>query len=292
MHPDLAPLDSVGQAGWFVDTLSDALIVGGLVPPAFEAYVRILHPAADEDGRPVRWAEVAEDQDTTLHAAAQFPYLARRRSDGRARGWRGDDPAEGSLDRETLETLVAVLAGHTTTAETIWLHLWDGWGGLPRAWAGAPLVRQGGGYRDYHAFRCPLDAVVELSVRFGQLGWEPEESGSTAVFTSVYVGDGDPEHEPPPRHPHEHHADLQSPQQWWPDDRAWAVATEIDDDSTIVAGSDALAAALEAHPELETFRMAWPDSLHDNVNAAPRRRGADASVRDPIVARRPPRTSR
>ena len=37
------------------------------------------------------------------------------------------------------------------------------------------------------------------------------------------------------------------------------------------AGSDALATALEAHPDLETFRMAWHDSLHDAVNAAPRR---------------------
>lgn len=271
MHTDLTPLDSVDHAGWFVDTLSDLLIVGGLVPPGFDAYVRILHPAADEDGRPVRWAEVAEDQGTTLHASAQFPYLARRRSDGRARGWRGDDPTEGGLDRETLEALVAVLAGHTTTPDAVWLNLWDGWGGLPQAWVGRPLVSQGG-YRDYHAFGCPLDAVVELSVRSGQLAWEPAEGAeSTVVFTAEYAGDGDPEDALPPRHPDEHHYDLQSPQQWWPDDRAWAVATEIDDDSTIVAGSNALADALETHPELETFRMAWRDSLHDAANSAPPR---------------------
>lgn len=47
---------------------------------------------------------------------------------------------------------------------------------------------------------------------------------------------------------------AQSPNLFWPADRSWCVATEIDFDSTIVAGSSVLVAAVLAEPTLE----AWP----------------------------------
>lgn len=264
------PLESVDHAAWFNAPLSADLAVGSLVPPGFAAYVRVLHPAEADDGRPVRWAEVAEDQGTTLHPAAQFTHLARRRNHGSGRGWRGDDPYEGSLDRTTLETLVAVLAGHTETPGTVWLNLWDGFGQLPEAWSRSRRVRDHNGFREYFAFRCELGEVVDLSVRFEDLGRDASvRSQSRTVVVAEYVGDGDPEDDLPPRHPDEPDHHLQSPQQWWPDDRAWAVATEIDDDYTVVAGSEALADAILAHPGLETFRVGLRDDLEDAVNPAP-----------------------
>lgn len=272
MHPDIAPLDSVDHARWFVDALSGDLSVDGLVPPVFDAYVRILHPAEADDGRPVRWAEVADDQGTELHPSAWFARLARRRNGGRAHGWSGRDPWESSLDRRTLEVLVDVLASHTATPQAVWLNLWDGFGHLPSAWARLPRVDQENGYREYFAFRCRLDEVVAMSVRFEEIGWEfADDNESIGFVTAEYVGDGDPEDEVPPRHPDEPDTHLQSPQQWWPDDRAWAVATEIDDDYTIVAGPDALADALTAHPGLETVRIGPRDSLEDTVNPKPPR---------------------
>lgn len=41
---------------------------------------------------------------------------------------------------------------------------------------------------------------------------------------------------------------------WWPADRSWVVATEIDYEWTFVAGSDALVEAVLAHPDLEALR--------------------------------------
>lgn len=55
--------------------------------------------------------------------------------------------------------------------------------------------------------------------------------------------------------------DGQSPNLFWPDDRAWCVASEIDFDSTLVAGSTALIEALLTAPGLEV----WPVEGHDSL---------------------------
>jgi hypothetical protein len=52
------------------------------------------------------------------------------------------------------------------------------------------------------------------------------------------------------------------PQIWWPDDRAWCVATEIDLDSTYVGGSRAFIERLMGEPELEVM----PAVLDDRVD--------------------------
>src|SRR5665647_3305544 len=55
----------------------------------------------------------------------------------------------------------------------------------------------------------------------------------------------------------------QSPNLFWPQDRAWCVATEIDFDSTLVGGSAAAVAAVLEAPELE----AWPVRPTDSLTA-------------------------
>ena len=46
-----------------------------------------------------------------------------------------------------------------------------------------------------------------------------------------------------------------SPQWWWPDDRSWFVATEIDFPWSYVAGSTSLIDALMSDQESETVRV-------------------------------------
>ena len=61
----------------------------------------------------------------------------------------------------------------------------------------------------------------------------------------------------------------QSPNLFWPEDQSWCVATEIDYDSSIVAGTSELVAAVMAEPTLETWRVDPDDSLMydgDTVN--------------------------
>jgi hypothetical protein len=62
---------------------------------------------------------------------------------------------------------------------------------------------------------------------------------------------------------------AQSPNQWWSDDHSWCVATEIDFDSTLVAGSRALVDAVLADERLEAFVVGPDDDLTsrgDRVN--------------------------
>jgi hypothetical protein len=48
----------------------------------------------------------------------------------------------------------------------------------------------------------------------------------------------------------------QRPNLWWPEDRAWCVATEIDLSETYIAGTEACIERLLADRELEVFQIA------------------------------------
>lgn len=64
----------------------------------------------------------------------------------------------------------------------------------------------------------------------------------------------------------------QSANMIWPPDQSWFIATDIDRDSTLVAGPDGLAEALMADTRLEAFEMSYDDKLtiwSDNINAPP-----------------------
>ena len=60
-----------------------------------------------------------------------------------------------------------------------------------------------------------------------------------------------------------------NPNLWWPDDRAWIVATEIDLTESYIGGSQACIEQILADPALETFAVdlnARIDSEGDVVN--------------------------
>jgi len=64
----------------------------------------------------------------------------------------------------------------------------------------------------------------------------------------------------------------QSANLWWPGDRAWCVATEIDFMSTYVGGARACIEALVSHPDLEAAVVAPTDGItwaSDHLNPPP-----------------------
>src|SRR5262249_14090550 len=113
------------------------------------------------------------------------------------------------------------LRSATSTPDRCWFCVWNGWGwlhvsdgaiaglaGEPPGWrdllveieqmtASAPLV--GDQHREYHLLSGPIDAVVDSSPR--ALGY------------------------------------YQAPSLWWPDDRAWIVASGIDHWWTYMGGT-------------------------------------------------------
>lgn len=65
--------------------------------------------------------------------------------------------------------------------------------------------------------------------------------------------------------------ELEAVNLWWPADRRWLVATDIEDTSTYI-GIDARGAqALAAHESWETFPVQPQDCLMDTINPEPER---------------------
>ena len=259
-------------ASWIEDTIGpfgDG--VRALVPPVFEAYARILHPAWAADRTPVRWATVAAWSGGSAHAMAEFEPMARERGRPSVTRPFTTPPHDGALPSATLEALCDVLARRTTTPDRCHFGLWEGYG-----WIGSMAVEMrraaklGLPNRTYLLFEGPVVAVSDLG------WWEDHSDGSIRMRVldrrsigfreraMAFVWPNKHEtmsHRPPA--PSDATLHRESPNLIWPADRSWFVASEIDLDSTFVGGSTELINDLLADRRLE----AWPASPADPVTA-------------------------
>lgn len=232
------------------------------IPTGFAAYARVLHPADPGAPTPRGWAEVAESMGRVMHPLAQFDRISTP-PPGRADSWADSPPAPqppslGSLEPEPLRALCDILGRHTPPGSRCWFAVWEGWGDLhpgggtihfasraagARRPAGAPPEWQldlGGADvqlpgRRYLLYTGPLDDAL----RFGS--WATQDWFQ-----------------------------ARSPNLFWPQDRTWCVATEIDFDSTLVAGPAHLIDEVVSSSSLEAWAIGPTDSLAhdaDTINA-------------------------
>jgi hypothetical protein len=252
--------NDVGAADWIAPRLGPfAERIDSLVPGGFEAYARIFHPAEGPYEARATWAEVAEWSGKVMHPHVEFAEGALE-AGGRARGY---EPRVGELPPDLVTALSEALARHMRSPGRCWFCVWDGgWVrgpgvimtllGTPadvraeaqREWEAGwelpfgrealagPRVRLPG--RDYVLLEGPLDAAGEIGE------WRHWQGRS--------------------------HFEPHSPNLWWPDDRAWCVATDIDLDSTHVGGSAALVEELLGDPRLEVLQVNGADERGDRVN--------------------------
>jgi hypothetical protein len=242
--------EDVSAGDWIAAAVHRSLTdVGSLVPPAFEAYGRVFHPAVryPDDGEPVpvgpivvplpdedeevTWAEVAAFNGRTAHPAMEWTSITGswqyRGHDDQPGLW-NDAPAEGHLPVCVAERLAAVLARHTSTPDDCFFGLWEGCG-----FVGGDAPTLGLPHRAYWLVRGPVGLAA------ANLADEPSE---------------------------------QSAHLWWPADRAWCVVTDIDLMSTYVGGSTACIADLLATGGLETAAATADQSTYweaDTVNPPP-----------------------
>jgi hypothetical protein len=211
--------DAVGEADWIGERLSpfSANKVTSVVPGGFDAYARVLHPA-EEPGRGgdrlVRWAEGAAGSGMPLRRDAQFHSIALPpvRPERQA-PWSSQGPHEGSLYLPDAGALAGLAREWTTTPGRCWFCVWDGydWRGTLYAPPGEPSRRLPG----------PVPGTirrgprVRLPSRYYLLYTGPVEAVAAVAPVSGMA---------------------QTPNLWWPADRAWCVGTEIDLSSTYVAG--------------------------------------------------------
>jgi hypothetical protein len=193
-----------------------------------------------------------------------------------------DGPSAGQLDAGILTLLARVLRQHTTTPDAGSVAVWEGWGDLvgsmrlPSANATFGWL-SGRGVQDAFndAFRRETwhDGILPREVsegprlhlpgrdhvlfsggiaQFADPGWERTVPWRDAVDEQQ---GGDPW--------------AYSPSLIWPDDHAWVVVTEVDWDSTVIAGSRALIDAICATPGVEALELPADASLQydaDEVN--------------------------
>lgn len=254
------------------------------------------------------WADAAESFGTEMHGGAQWGSLVRARSRDwdpnawqqaqSADGWQFDAPQEGQLDAATLSAVAGVAAAHTTTPDDGFVALWEGWGGLVGAMGYGPsralltavnepdaADAQTGHHLEFLA-RSTRDVFNDV---FRRPTWQPGilsdeisrgprlslPNRDFVLFRAAMSELADPDwvrtvpwrdrvgddHGFPPR--------AESPSIVWPADRAWVMVSEVDWDSTIVAGSSELQHALCTDPRLEALGIREGASLQwdaDEVN--------------------------
>jgi hypothetical protein len=165
----------------------------------------------------------------------------------------GDGPEWGSLPLEERRVLVEHLGGHTTTPTRCWFCVWDGFGGIDDQGVAARVQLP---RRDYLLRRGPIEAAMAPTPHRQGPGYGvivPTASGAEpSALPDVCWED-------------------QSPNLWWPEDRAWFVATEIDYAWTYIGGSPVPIEALVVDARLEVLPALLTDKPFydsDTVNTA------------------------
>ncbi|MGL3200562.1 hypothetical protein [Curtobacterium flaccumfaciens] len=255
---------------------------GGVAGTGFAAYARVLHPLdarchdiAVTDGwgmHPVveerrwRWAEVAARRGRHLHPRVQWTRLTGAEppeSFETDDGWAVGPPEEGQLDTDVLAALTEHLGPATTTPDDLVAAVWDGWGDLNGSSAtasffiGEPSEEDIREQQRSDAERALRSAAVQRGLQGPVFEWPGRSfhlmAASTRLFADpTWLDTADLETWPGAGH---------TPQMLWPEDRAWVLATEIDWDATIVAGSRDLVERIVADDRFEAFEVGVDDDL-------------------------------
>ena len=281
------PASSSKPADWVVERLTDfAVNVLSVVPGGFEAYARVFHPAekvvctADADqssiSESLRWAEVAELTGRTPHRTMQWPSIQGSHPELRdyTKLKAGDvyirAPLGGSLPLELAQTLWPIFEQYTNTLNECFFAIWEGFGGMPNFIREAPTFEIPA--RRFYLFEAPIQTIEQSFYT----GAEPD------TMETVFVAISDEEAMLPPAELQKKlqaaldalnavPISYQSPNFWWPEDRAWCVHTEIDLNTTYVAGSQKLVDAI-LESELEAYQVEPTDKItsdSDAVNPIP-----------------------
>lgn len=226
------------------------------------------------------WSATAAAFGTRLHPLAQWQRLVRTPADGDWRtriapdGREFTSPEEGSMPPSLLADVAQHLLAHTTTPDAGFAALWEGVGGL-LGFMGHSPSRAFLSFPDDPAHEQLLQRSIHnpFEDSFRPRSWHPgilserisrgprlELPGrSHVLFSTAPRVFSDPTWilDAPWRdleaEAHGYAPSAQHPSLIWPEDRAWVLVSEIDFDSTIVAGSAELVRALCADPAIEAL---------------------------------------
>jgi hypothetical protein len=154
--------------------------------------------------------------------------------------WRSQGPQQGTLFIPDAEALIDDLTVFTPTTQECYFCLWAGYMGGAAAFvaAGSPPI----------SIPAPTQPsrLVELPAREYALFEGPLTSAKSMTTASIH--------------------DHRTPNLWWPKDRTWCVASEIDLPWTYVGGSSGLIERLLADDRLETVAASPDDPCWHDVD--------------------------
>ncbi|SJN20162.1 hypothetical protein FM104_02560 [Microbacterium esteraromaticum] len=236
---------------------------------------------------PASWADAAAAFGTVMHPLAQWQSIVRTPTDGDWQtriapdGREFSSPVEGEMDATLLAPIAAHLAAHTSTPAEGVAAVWEGYGGLLGFFGETPsrAFLSFGGDADEDPDAARHQEMLQRSIHdpfnngFRKPTWQPgilsdevsngprlELPGREYVlFSAASSAFTDPKwvlDAPWRDRPGEAHGfapTAQHPNILWPADQAWVLVSEIDFDSTIVAGSAELIAEICADPRLEAL---------------------------------------
>jgi hypothetical protein len=208
---------------------------------------------AQADGRPVDWEQIG-------------PQPVLTAEDMQRLGSQQKDPARGELADWALTALCDVLARHTTTPQTCYFAVWQGWGwqhddnntGVFSSSATA-YYAPGGVTPDVQPPR-PAPAEWQLDLTGPTFSLPPDRTYylfEGHIDAAVRIGDWVNRDFFIPR----------SPNFFWLADHTWCLATEIDDDSTFIGGTPELIDELCTSQLVESLEISPDAPYEDHLNA-------------------------
>lgn len=236
----LTLVDDVSAADWIVANVRNFQHdVGSLLPVTFDAYARVLHPAlrdcpAGEDIDDVTWADVAAANGRAAHAAMEWVAITGDWSfvDRRTQPGVWDRAPSTGRLPQRQAAALADVLARFTTTPA------ECWFAVWDGYGNAPYQRGA-----LQLIRMPQRPMVLLS-------------GPLRAAGAAFSGGAWPE----------------SASLWWPADRTWCVATDIDLMSTYLGGTVECIAAMLADQRLEAYPVSVDQTVHwksDTVNPTP-----------------------
>lgn len=233
----MKPVNNAKEAQWIADSLEkpwsrskDANYAAAIIPRGFEAYARLFHPA---------YYRSEECEITWSEVAKHTGWTPHSQMQWHAiADFNNQDiclsgliaPYTGRLPEKQAKILIEILCKYTSTKENCYFAIWDGWN-LP----------------DLEKLR---DITVRLQLT-DRCYYLVEADIGTAVnqITSL---------------------PLKAAGMWWPKDRAWCVATEVDMMWTYIGGTGACISEILANNKLEAWKATTDDRADingDRINA-------------------------
>lgn len=223
---NLTPTQDCTHAQWLVDAMQDREGVAKVVPTGYDAYIRIHHPLSD--GR--TWAEVAPTYLRRGTTRYEFPFPEPLTS------------VVGDLNPGTVDRFTPVLAAATATPESCHYGLWGGWGELHAQSNSAVYFRAASSWLGQVRNRRAVRRLRRRAIRTAQPVYDFVDSCPIQPWwggrdTLLFDGRVDDVRFIGSLSPFDDELCRRSPQWWWPHDRAWFLANEIDYPWTYLGGS-------------------------------------------------------